>query len=216
MCVSDFVTRTGFLLNLAGMVGAAAEERPKMHLFERQDFRVDDFEASGYVLDIGGGGEGIIGRMKPNQVVAIDLYKRELLESPPGPLKIIMDATDLKFLDDSFQTATAFFSLMYMKPDVQRKVFTEAYRVLKPGGRWLIWDAVIPTSLDPSTKGVVFRFSFHLPGESVRTGYGTFWPETQMDLAYYRSLAKHAGFSVASASEMNGNFRTLRLDLRKS
>jgi SAM-dependent methyltransferase len=216
MCVSDFMTRSGFLLSLAGMAGAAAQERPKMHVFERQDLRVDDFEASGYVLDIGGGGEGIIGRMKPNQVVAIDLYKRELLESPPGPLKIIMDATDLKFLDESFATVTAFFSLMYMKPDVQRKVFAEAYRVLKPGGRWLIWDAVLPATLDPSTKGVIFRFTFQLPGESVRTGYGTFWPEKPMDLAYYRSLAEEAGFSVSAAREMEGGFRTLRLELRKA
>jgi SAM-dependent methyltransferase len=216
MCVSDFMTRSGFLLSLAGMAGAAAQERPKMHVFERQDLRVDDFEASGYVLDIGGGGEGIIGRMKPNQVVAIDLYKRELLESPPGPLKIIMDATDLKFLDESFATVTAFFSLMYMQPDVQRKVFAEAYRVLKPGGRWLIWDAVLPATLDPSTKGVIFRFTFHLPGESVRTGYGTFWPEKPMDLAYYRSLAEEAGFSVSTAREMEGGFRTLRLELRKA
>lgn len=187
-----------------------------MHVFERQDFRVDDFEASGYVLDIGGGGEGIIGRMKPSQVVAIDLYKRELLESPPGPLKIIMDATDLKFLDESFETLTAFFSLMYMNPEVQRKVFAEAHRVLKPGGRWLIWDAVIPAALDPETKGVVFRFTFQLPSETVKTGYGTFWPAKPMDVAYYRALAEQAGFRTVAAEERDGRFHTFAMELRKA
>ena len=39
-------------------------------------------------MDICGGGEGIIGQMKPAQVIAIDLSKRELEEAPPGPLKI--------------------------------------------------------------------------------------------------------------------------------
>src|SRR5690348_1504129 len=98
---------------------AQAADPPKMHVFERQDFAVSDFRASGYILDIGGGGEGIIGQMKPSQVIAIDLVKRELEEAPPGPLKIVMDATDLKFLDRSFDTVTAFFSLMYMRPDIQ-------------------------------------------------------------------------------------------------
>lgn len=209
------MTRSGFLFALAG-AARAAEERPKMYLFDRQELAVGDFEASGYVLDVGGGGEGIIGRMKPAQVVAIDLYKRELLESPPGPLKIIMDATDLKFLDGSFATVTAFYSLMYMKPETQAKVFAEVHRVLKPGGRWLIWEAVIPASLDPSTKGVVFRFTFQLPRENVTTGYGTFWPEKPMDVGYYRSLAAGAGFTVASMNETPGKFRNFAMELRKA
>lgn len=187
-----------------------------MHEFDRQNLAVEDFDASGYVLDIGGGGEGIIGRMKPRQTVAIDLFKNELLESPPGPLKIIMDATDLKFLDGSFETATAFFSLMYMKPEVQKKVFAETHRVLAPGGRWLIWDAIIPTALDPGTKGPVFRFTFRLPKEEVRTGYGTIWPERPMDADHYRALAAAAGFRVATLKEQGGGFRTLFLELRKA
>jgi SAM-dependent methyltransferase len=210
------MTRSSFLLSLAGAVRAASDDRPKFHKFDRQDLTVEDFEASGYVLDIGGGGEGIIGRMKPQQVVAIDLYKRELLESPPGPLKIIMDATDLKFLDASFDTVTAFFSLMYMKPEIQKKVFAEAFRVLKPGGRWLIWDAVIPTSLDKETQGVVFYFTFQLPKEAVRTGYGTFWPDSPLDLAYYEALARSAGFQVTRSQEIPGAFKTVHLALHKA
>jgi ubiquinone/menaquinone biosynthesis C-methylase UbiE len=184
--------------------------------FEPQRLVVEDFEASGYVLDVGGGGEGIIGRMKPQQVVAIDMYKSELLESPPGPLKIIMDATDLKFLDASFETVTAFFSLMYMKPDVQRKVFAEVFRVLKPGGRWLVWDAFIPTSRDPKMKGVIFRFEFQLPKETVRTGYGTFWPDHALDAAYYRTVAERTGFHVHKTVEQPGKFQTFYMELRKA
>lgn len=186
-----------------------------MHRFERQELVVGDFDASGYILDIGGGGEGIIGRMKPLQVVAIDLYKRELQEAPPGPLKIVMDATDMKFLDASFDTLTAFFSLMYMKPDVQKKVFAEACRVLRPGGRWLIWDAVIPTALDQDTRGPLFYFRFKLPKETVNTGYGTLWPDRPLDLAYYRALALENGFRVAAATEQPGNFHTFFMELRK-
>ena len=193
---------------------AAAADPPKMHVFERQDFPVADFQASGYILDIGGGGEGIIGQMKPSQVIAIDLSKKELEDAPSGPLKIVMDATDLKFLDRSFHTATAFFSLMYMRPDIQRKTFAEVFRVLAPGGRWLIWDASIPRAPGNDTRGPVFRFRFQLPGKVVQTGYGTFWPEQPMDLEYYRRLARETGFEIAAAAEQPGAFQTLTLELR--
>ena len=209
------MTRSAFLLSLAGAAGMSADERPPMKFFDRQPFTVADFEAAGYVLDIGGGGEGIIGRMKPRQVVAIDLYKSELLEAPPGPLKIVMDATDLKFLDSSFDTVTAFFSLMYMKPEVQKKVFAEVLRVLRPGGRWLIRDAVIPTAADQETKGPVFRFLFQLPNETVQTGYGTPWPEQPLDVAWYRNLAKEAGFRIASVKEEGAGFRIFSMELSK-
>ena len=208
------LTRTQFLLALSGAVGSAAGT-PKMHIYERQDFVVDDFQAASHILDIGGGGEGIIGQMKPPQVIAIDLSKRELEEAPPGPLKIVMDATDLKFLDASFDTVTAFFSLMYMRPEIQKKAFAEAFRVPSPGGRWMVWDAAIPLALEKDTRGPVFRFRFHLPGKVVETGYGTLWPEKPMDLDYYKTLAREAGFRIIRAAQQPGVFQTLTLELQK-
>ena len=73
------------------------------------------------ILDIGRSCRGTIGRVKPKQVVAIDISPSELKEAPADFLKIVMDATDLKFLDGSFGTVTAFYSLMYMKPDNCRR-----------------------------------------------------------------------------------------------
>ena len=95
------------------------EER--FFLFEQQEVTVHDFESLGYILDIGGGGEGIIGILKGEKVIAIDLWKRELEEAADGPLKLIMDARDLQFLDSTFNTVTAFFTLMYLKskPDYE-------------------------------------------------------------------------------------------------
>jgi SAM-dependent methyltransferase len=184
-----------------------------MHIFDRQDFTVEDFQVRGYVLDIGGGGEGIIGQMKPKQVIAIDLSKRELEEAPPGPLKIVMDATDLKFLDGSFDTATAFFSLMYMRPEIQERAFAEVFRVLTPGGRWIIWDVVIPRTLEADTRGPAFRFRFHLPGKVVQTGYGCPWP--MMSLTWITTGGWPGGRDSKSPDRAAGSvFQTVTIGCR--
>ncbi|NNC90910.1 MAG: hypothetical protein HKN80_00320, partial [Acidimicrobiia bacterium] len=62
----------------------------RLFYFEQQEVEVSDFKAAGYILDLGGGGEGIIGRLKPDRVVAIDPNERELKGAAAGPLKVVM------------------------------------------------------------------------------------------------------------------------------
>lgn len=52
---------------------ALLEER--FFLFEQQEVTVPNFESIGYILDVGGGGEGIIGILKGEKVIAIDARK---------------------------------------------------------------------------------------------------------------------------------------------
>lgn len=84
----------------------------------------------GPILDLGGGGEGVIGRIYGQQAVAIDNRQEELDEAPDGPKKLLMDASALAFAPGEFSHVTAFFSLMYMPSDIQGQVFAEAARVL--------------------------------------------------------------------------------------
>ena len=44
----------------------------QIYYFERQEVTVEDFFSVWFVLDVGGGGEGIIGILKGEAVVAID------------------------------------------------------------------------------------------------------------------------------------------------
>lgn len=92
-------------------------------------------ELCGRILDIGGGGEGIIGRLYKSSVTAVDNMQEELDEAPDCCKKLLMDAEALSFADESFDNVTFFYSLMYMSTEVKAKAVAEAYRVLKKGGR---------------------------------------------------------------------------------
>jgi len=117
----------------------------KIQFIELQKIDLTDVELKGRILDIGGGGEAIIGLLKGELVVAIDHHKAELENAPSGDhLNIIMDAKDLQFLDESFDTVTAFFTLMYVPLENRLKIIQEIHRVLKKGGEFVIWDFPIP------------------------------------------------------------------------
>ncbi len=189
---------------------ALSQERPKPEqIFEhpRLDVVVPDFPAHGLILDIGGGGEGVIGQLKGQQVVAIDLIRRELEDAPGAPLlKIEMDARDLKFLDKSFATATAFFTFMYINPADHTKVFQEINRVLQPGGRLLIWDVVFPKKrTDERQLYAHYPLRIQLPGKEITTGYGVRFAEAQDD-SHFRDLAQKTGFQVVSSKQETGWF----------
>jgi len=165
----------------------------------RQYVTVEDFPATGMILDIGGGGWGVIGQLKGKQVIAIDISDKELLEAPPGPLlKIVMDARDLQFLDNTFPTSTVFFTFMFMAPSDHERVFRELRRVLAPGGRLLIWDAVLPRLDDKRKRFASIPITFKLPGKEINAGYGTYLVPGGQGLAHFEDLAKRTGFTVVS------------------
>jgi ubiquinone/menaquinone biosynthesis C-methylase UbiE len=182
----------------------------RLHFFERQDIALDHIATRGYILDIGGGGEGIIGQLEGERTIAIDASQRELIEAPDGPLKIVMDATDLHFLDDTFEVVTAFFTLMYIPGVKHTQVFAEMFRVLAPGGRCLLWDVVCPPRTDPEKDILVLPLTVKLPDTRVSTGYGAHWPEAGRGIEHYVTLAKATGFERVAQS-IQGNVIILEL-----
>jgi ubiquinone/menaquinone biosynthesis C-methylase UbiE len=180
--------------------------------YEMQHVTIEDFKSEGFILAIGGGGEGTIGRLKGDQVIAIDISKRELQEAPDGPLKIIMDARELKFLDASFNTATSFFTLMYIKGGDHEKVLSEIFRILSPGGKFLLWDAIISKKSDSDKDRVLVPLTIQLPQGKVETGYGVRMPGEDHDLDYYVKLLETADFRILQRKSQD---RTLFIEAQK-
>lgn len=104
----------------------------KAYALEKFSLKVNPIETEGFILDIGGGGQGIIGKLNGSNVISIDL---SFLTRPENDsLKILMDATDLKFLTSSFDVATSFFTFLYIENHLHPKVVSEVHRVLKDQG----------------------------------------------------------------------------------
>ena len=190
-------------------------DRERVFLVEQQTIRVDDpFTDDDLILDLGGGGEGVIGQLRGRQVVAIDRRADELEEAAPGPIKVVGDACELPFLDGSFDAATAFFFLMYVPAEDRSKALAEVLRVLKPGGTLHLWDLRIPEKADEPQEIYGVMLKIILPDREIGTGYGVPWvPGRALSAPAVAEMAEEAGFELADEDE---GAETFRMTLRKA
>ena len=151
------------------------------------------------VLDIGGGGEGVIARAGGAEIVAIDKRASEIHEArgkAPNTPWMVADATALPYESQAFDHATAFFSCMYMPDDVKGDVFRETRRVLKEGGEFWIWDA----HMAPRSNVFAIRLGVDLPdGHTLNTVYGV--KAKDQSTASICSLLQQAGFETEVITE---------------
>lgn len=157
---------------------------------------------TGSILDIGGGGEAVIGQIYKDRVTAIDNCEEELEEAPDCCSKQLMDATELLFPDDSFDNVTFFYTLMYMTTEEQQKSIREAARVLK-AGKWMhIWDCDIrsaypePFVVDLDVKSGTLK---------IHTAYGIVKRDAQSSDSIVH-LLENAGLRIESLQEKDGQF----------
>ena len=159
-------------------------------------------QLNGQILDIGGGGEGVIGQLAGHYVISIDPSERELKEAPSDCVKIIMNGKDLKFLDDTFDSITLFFTMMYIPTSDHKKVFKEIYRVLKTKGKLFLWDLTLPERPETEKDIYAIKLEVDIGVKKITTGYGTSWGK-KFDMEHYLDLGKKVGFKVIE-KEVNG------------
>lgn len=182
----------------------------KEHMFfaEQQTVLVtDSFRDTDLILDLGGGGEGVIGRLRGRQVVAVDMREQELQGCPPGPIKVVADARELPFLDESFDAITAFFFFMYVPQSDRARILAEAYRVVRPGGHCTIWDATIPARSEEDHDIFVVPIRAELPDRTIETGYGVRWQGHEISAGDMAQVAQGVAFTVTENVSEGEHFR---------
>lgn len=159
------------------------------------------------ILDIGGGGEGIISLAHPDSfVIAIDRLEEELLESQGEGVKLVMDACDMSFVDGSFSSVTLFFSLMYMDKRTRERVLRECKRVLKTGGTLHIWDAVIPEKKEGDHEVYAIPVTVVLKSQEVSTTYGISWSGQEMTVKDIIGMCEQEGLKPQEVKESSQVF----------
>ena len=137
----------------------------------KQQIILDEI-CEGLVIDIGGGGEGVIGQDLGARVIALDKFQSEIWEAKrkaPDVSWIVADAMKAPFGGERFDQATAFFCCMYMSDETKERVFRETHRVLKDGCELWIWDA----QMDREEKDFGIRLQVELQnGNKISTVYG--------------------------------------------
>jgi ubiquinone/menaquinone biosynthesis C-methylase UbiE len=184
----------------------SAIDEARMFLIDQQIVQINDvFGDDDLILDLGGGGEGVIGQLRGRQVVAVDIRKQELEDCASGPIKVVADAKELPFLDETFDAVTAFFFLMYVPISDRASVLTEAFRVLSPGGKFYIWDVKIPSRGERTQDVFVVPVEAKLRDRTIKTGYGVGWDDREMSVDSIIQMTQDAGFAVedeASTGEL--------------
>ena len=165
----------------------------KMQITSFQEIIIKEIP-SGSIIDIGGGGEGVIAQFGGDRVTAIDKRQSEIdeaIDKAPEAKWIVADALDLPFENEEFDNATAFFSGMYMSHKDKRKVIKEVYRVISSSGEFWIWDSKINTDKEQ----FIITLTISLPEkEKFNTGYGT--RITKQNEGIYKEYLNEAGFSI--------------------
>ncbi|UCG44731.1 MAG: class I SAM-dependent methyltransferase [Candidatus Bathyarchaeota archaeon] len=153
----------------------------------------------GFTVDIGAGGEGVMAKACGRNTVGIDINKREINEARSRGSRaqwVLGDACSMPFRNGSFDAATFFFSLMYIKT-TKRKLatFIEARRVLKSDGLLCLWAAIIGEK--PGLHALFLEIRLPDNGE-IFTGYGVRGTEKKQNLELINKLANKAGFTATS------------------
>ncbi|MFW9789448.1 MAG: class I SAM-dependent methyltransferase, partial [Candidatus Thorarchaeota archaeon] len=117
---------------------------------DEQRIMLEQLEGEGLILDIGGGGEGLVSRIEGDRVCALDIRLSEIREAQihgQSSNWFVADGRNLCFKDETFDVVTLWFSLGYMSDwSTKKKVIEAAFRTLKRTGRISIMASRIPES----------------------------------------------------------------------
>ena len=159
----------------------------------------------GLIIDIGGGGEGLVSRIERSRVCVVDINLNKIREAMiygQASQWILSDGRMLSMKEEMFNVATLWFSLGYVQDwDSKARVLEEVARVLRQSGHISILGARIICS-EPR---FVMRALFHFPDGSIsKMSYGMDGTQKQ-DVETVVDLLQKTGFSNITCED-NGHW----------
>jgi ubiquinone/menaquinone biosynthesis C-methylase UbiE len=185
----------------------AMEEHSTTNTTSIQKISLDPLHSEGMILDIGGGGEGLVSRITEAKVCALDIRISEIREAQihGSPANwFVGDGQSLCFQDGVFDTVALWFSLGYMKDwSTKENVLKEAYRVLNQKGK----ISILASNITGSYERLIFWGHFTFPDGTVsQIGYGVRGGQDQT-LERLTSLLQKIGFKIQSQENNDAWFR---------
>jgi ubiquinone/menaquinone biosynthesis C-methylase UbiE len=120
---------------------------PYQELMEELERELDS-SAEDIVLDVGSGTGNLMMRIKnkAKKITGLDFSKTGIdshKEKDPGADVLLFDITEkLPFSDDYFSKVVSNNTIYTLNFDQQRKVLFEIYRILKPGGKFVVSNVI--------------------------------------------------------------------------
>ena len=155
----------------------------------------------GLVLDIGGGGEGLVSRLEGKRVCAVDILLNKIRETRIYGVKsqwIQSDARTLGIRDGAVDIVTCWFSLSYLpERDSKHKVLMESHRALKRNGLL----SIMGMNILENTVKYVLDAELVLPDDYIsKMGYAVSGSQEQT-IDSLIDLGQDVGFDLELASD---------------
>jgi ubiquinone/menaquinone biosynthesis C-methylase UbiE len=168
---------------------------------------LEDLPDCELILDIGGGGEGLVSRIGGNKVCVVDYRISKIREAQihGAPANwIVADGCRLPFKDDIFNLVTLWFSLGYMSTwDTKKEVVSEALRTLRKE----CCISILDSRIDCKEEKLLIHILFTLPDGAVsKIGYGVRGNQNQT-IGSIQSLLENVGFHEVQSDNHDWWFR---------
>jgi SAM-dependent methyltransferase len=172
-----------------------------------QEITFKSLAGTGLILDIGGGGEGIVSRIEGSRVCAIDINMNEIKEAQiygSSPQWLACSGEALPFRTAVFETTTIWFSLDYVANwEMKRAVMQEAFRVLRKKGAL----SILSSRIVCREARFVLKMRYTLPDGSVyQTGYGVKGNQGQT-MDKIGDIVEESGFQITKRDDNGHWFR---------